>query len=80
MTTLAGPKGTLVVGETTKSAPAPPNDPDDPTVTAAWFVATPPIVMLFAAIVPAVKPCASMSRDVGADPVKLNAVAPACEM
>lgn len=80
MTTLAGPKGTLVVGEATRNAPAPPNDPDDPTVTDAELVATPPIVTLLAAIVPAAKPCASMSREVGADPVKLNEVAPDCEL
>jgi hypothetical protein len=36
--------------------------------------------MLFAAIVPAAKPCASISRDVGAEPMKLNVVVPACEL
>jgi hypothetical protein len=36
--------------------------------------------MLFGAIVPAAKPCASTSRDVGAVPRKLNDVAPACEL
>ena len=80
MTTLAGPKGTLVVGETTRKTPAPPMAPLDPMTTDAWLVADPPIVMLFAAIVPAVKPCASMRRDVGAVPRKLNAVTPAWEL
>jgi len=80
MTTAAGPKGTLLTGETTRYVLTPPNAPDAPTVTAAWFVATPPIVMLFAAIVPAVKPCASMRSEVGADPVKLNIVPPVWEL
>jgi hypothetical protein len=80
MTTLTGPKGTLVVGETTRKAPAPPKVPLAPMTTDWWLVAVPPTVMLFAARVPAAKPCTSMRRDVGAAPRKLNAVAPTCEL
>jgi len=70
-TTAATPKGTLPVGETTSALIAPLVG-----VTAAWFVATPPTVMLFAGIVAELSPCASTMIDVGAVPMKLKVVAP----
>jgi len=39
-----------------------------------WFVATPPIVMLLAAIVVAGKPCPWIVMEVGAAPMKLKVV------
>jgi hypothetical protein len=76
ITTAALPNGTLVEGDATRLM----NAPEVPTVTAGCAVATPPIVMLFGAIVPAVKPCASMTRDVGAEPMKLKVVTPPMEL
>jgi hypothetical protein len=77
MATVASPKGTLAVGETTNWLGDPtPKVPAPPTVTAGWLVVTPPTVMLFAAIVPAVNPWPSMSTEVGAVPRKLKVVRP----
>jgi hypothetical protein len=46
-----------------------------------WLVATPPIVMLLAAIVlDAVNPYPSIRTEVGVLPMKLNTVAPLCEV
>jgi hypothetical protein len=52
ITTLAGPKGTLALGEMTN----PTNDPVEPGVTEAWFAVIPATVMLLAAIVAAGRP------------------------
>ena len=76
ITALTAPKGTLPVGETTWLYMA----PVEPMVIEAWLVATPPRVMLLAAIVPAAKPCASMRSEVGAVPRKLKAVVWAAEL
>jgi len=72
MTTLTSPKGTLPDGKTARPTNAP-----DTGVTDGCPVATPPTVMLFAAIVVAAIPCASMYRGVSvAVPRKLNVVSP----
>jgi len=56
------------------------NAPEVPGVTAAWLLATPPTVTLFAAMVVEGKPCPEITTDDGDVPMKLNVVAPPTEL
>lgn len=78
ITTLVEPRGTLVVGERMVWLPLPiPKVPSVPTEMDWCEVATPPMVMLLAAIVlDAVNPYPSARTEVGVVPRKLNTVPP----